>query len=225
MFGSQPARDFMPNIEASYVIPLGGDVIVHPNADAPLEVGAGEVHRVDGFPRIHSNQAGLTIVLVVKGFGPIDRKRALLARASRHPLIRVDVPVDIASSLAVYGVSEPQVYATLLQRAYEEVRNSATSDELTWTWLLGAALDPVPDPRPLPLRQVRGRFPGGVGVVELVNDRVAFVAGGQLMVCELADVERLVPFVAHEVVDVSQPELLLTADLLVRFGLAAPVEA
>lgn len=181
LFGSEPTRVLGPQSALTYVVPVNGDVIVHPDGAAPFDLAAGSSAMVEGCPRVFASSETLTVLFVEAAFTPWIRKRILRERARFHPLLRLDSPRDVGELLQVYGLDEPVLYVDLLRDEFDSLIENSPDELVRWWWLLGQSRPGFVAPREFEELVVRGRFAGGIGVHDDGEPLVVRGAG-----CDLA---------------------------------------
>jgi hypothetical protein len=223
LFGSVPFQLEDPPVGDVLVLPLNGSVVLRPPDAPPIEVEAGHLVRCDGWPRVHTHPAVCTLLLGVEALvGPVLRT-ALTERAAHHPLLRLDAPVEIRRPVQVYGIDGEVDYASIVTDALAQVRADAPEEDLRWWWTLGAALPGLGSPG-ADLQQVRGRFPGGVGIVGDTEDgRLLLRASGATLAASTELLPWLAEAIAGEPVACTEPDHARAAGVLLAVGLAEPV--
>jgi len=177
LVGSEPTRVLGPQVVRSCVVAVSTNVVVHPEGAAPFDLPAGGCAVVDGFPRVLAGPDVFTLLFVESALTSAARSALLVERGRFHPLLRLDAPLDPTPPIEVYGIDEPVPYADLLERELSALRENSSDEQLRWWWLLDRALPPLPLPWSADDMIVRGRFPGGVGVVYQGDELVLKGAG------------------------------------------------
>ncbi len=175
LFGSEPTRVLGPQVRRTLVLAAGSDVVVHPDGGAPFELRAGHCATAEGMPRIVAGPDSFTVLLVESAFTPLHRHSMVLDRAARHPLLRLDAPLELAEPVDVYGSSEPVRYVDLVAGEVDLLLSNSPDDLLEWWWVISRRLPPFAIPGSADRVVVRGRFPGGVGTIE--NDEHLILKG------------------------------------------------
>jgi hypothetical protein len=183
--GSEPTRVLGPQVVRTIVLPLTGDVVVHPDGDGPSDLPAGSAVLVQGYPRVLADPDATTALVIESAFDPMQRGAMLLDRAAGHPFLRVDAPAPGVGPVEVYGRDEPVEYADLVRSEHDLLLANTAPELMHWWWVLGRRLPPFPPPARAPELRVRGRFPGGVGEVpaggELPDEVELFKGAGALL--------------------------------------------
>jgi hypothetical protein len=177
LVGSEPTRVLGPQVVRTCVIAVSASVVVHPHDGAPFDLPAGGCAVVDGFPRVLASPEAFTLLFVESTFTAAAQHALLLERAQFHPLLRIDAPIDPASPVEVYGLDGEVAYADVLERELATLVEHSTEEQLRWWWVLDRSLPPLPIPFTGDDIVVRGRFPGGVGVVHEGEELVLKGAG------------------------------------------------
>lgn len=179
LVGGEPTRVFGKWARRCLVIPVDAPVIVHPEGDAPFDVMPGSVAMADGFPRVGGDSSAMTLFLVEHNFTPALRKSLLLDRAGAHPYLRMDAPLNINDPTEIYGQSDPVAYRELIRAEYDGLLANSDDESLRWWWTLAQPLPPMPTQLAAG-EMVRGRFPGGVGMIAS-EDGTIIRAGGHTL--------------------------------------------
>jgi hypothetical protein len=188
--------------------------------DPPFELGPSEVATVDGFPQLYGHEATTTLIVSVRRFTAENRKETVMRRSTRHPLLRLDAATDPDRPVVMYGLDAPSPYFSMWSTAVSRLFDDLADVDLEWEWLLSQPLDPVPELLPHPPKALRGRFPGGVGILETREREIAFHAGGQLLALDVDHIDLLDALVGGAPVSGEDFDLRTIAPLLLSVGLA-----
>ena len=224
LYGSAPFPVERPAAGPAWVLPLNGDIIVRPPDGPPTQLTPGHLMSSPGWPRIHSHPSVCTLVVVEEKFTGRIQRDALLERFAHHPLLRVDAAIDPGRRVALYGLDGLVDYPAVVRSAAGEVVESSPIDLLRWWWVLARRLPPLVAQCPDGL-VVRGRFPGGAGVLTEVaaDDALVVRAGGHALAGPPASLEFLLRLVAGETVAATTDDERRSAAEVLAAGLAEPM--
>lgn len=196
------SRFLRPDVRCT-VACLGGGAVARSEHDAPTSLAPGELLTVHGPVRITGVGGASCLVMAVQPPSAYDARKLLLRRATCHPLLRLDVPVDLVAEVDLYGVEGPTRYLDTMVDEVATVLDAAAADDTFDAWWCSRLASPVV-PRPLPTAgaAVRGRFVGGVGVLAETTEGVLVVAGGRIIAIGAELVGVVASLVAGDVVAV-----------------------
>lgn len=180
LVGSLVAPDPLPAATRWHVITLDPGTVIRLAGEAPFELDAGMVLSTDQPPQVHAHPRCATLLLAEHHFAAADRRSVLLERALFHPVLRMDAPLNVFEPIELFGRPGK---TSLLERFDSELQSLiAATDQAdgAWWWLLRQPLAPASLEHVVsPPAWVRGRFPGGMGVLEATENHLVAVAAGQ----------------------------------------------
>jgi hypothetical protein len=180
--GSEPTRVLGGQVGQTCVLPVTGAVVVQPDGGPPFDLRPGEAITLPGIPRLAADPDATTVLIVEEVFTDRARRAMLADRARYHPLLRVDAPVPGSGPAEVYGIDGPVDYGDLVRGQLDALLAASPTDAMRDWWRWDERLPPTRFASG-PAARVRGRFPGGIGVVEL-GDAVLARAGGVNLVAQ-----------------------------------------
>ena len=183
LLGSEPTRIDGNLFEFNTIVPVASPVIVHPDGAAPFDVPVGTAVRVEGMPRILAHAGSLTLLLSEVRLTDSDYLKVLLDRGTAHPLLRLDAPARVDRPAEVYGMEDSVDFGQLICEQIDLLHEGAPDDLIGWWWLLGQPLGSVDLPEGDTI-WVRGRFPGGIGVIPAEGGTIVRAGGHTFTVAE-----------------------------------------
>jgi hypothetical protein len=226
LLGSLPDPAPLPEVARWHAVAMTDGVVVRGEDGAPVDAVPGAPHVVDGPVRVYGHADAVTLLVGEVLFDDVQRHRMLTERAVCHPLLRVDLPAIPDGPVEMYGVGTVAVLDHV-NAQLDHLRRAAPDEDAAFWWLHRFPLAPVALDRQLAVGPaVRGRFPGGVGMMERADGRLVLVAAGQVLHGADSHVPLLERLLRREVVTVeagSSDEASIS--VLVRCGLVEPVLA
>ncbi|UDY33951.1 hypothetical protein [Dermatobacter hominis] len=224
VLGSVPDPSASPRASEQLVLSFDEGTIVEPTGQDPIELQVGVWSRVPAPSRIHAGPSSRTVVLNMLRFDAVERRQLVLARAACHPLLRIDAPTSFDDPAIPYGEPGPTDLVEHTRLGLRTVLDDVTDAELEWWWRLATELEPVPLSRHLTLPPlVRGRFPGGVGIIGIDGVQAEVSAGRNTFSLSLPVLEALPEFVSGATCATGDPRFTELAGATLAAGLAEPV--
>lgn len=205
------------------VLGLSADVVVRGDGISPLQLELDELLWFDDPVEIVGTSTSLALVVLLGDPDEMHERRFLHRRATCHPVMRLDGAINLDDLQMVYGSTEPEPWIDVVEREIQSVIDHADADTFAawWAARLAGSSDPllsVGEPM-----TVRGRFPGGVGVLEATPDAVTLVAGRHVFEVGHDYLEPLTHLVAGDDVEVTpQTPWLSLVRMLAPLGFVSP---
>ena len=227
--GSEPTGILEAEADSVCVLPLSHSAIVHQPDGVPFDARPGRLVRCEGAPRILSKPLAYSLLFIERRISSKERIGIVSSRALAHPLLRIDMPLDLAKPAEVYGLDGSIHYPDLLTAEWTGLLDSAGEEAVRRWWILSKPMTPVVSPIGQQRCRVEGRFPGGIGVSEV--DDIEYVhAGGAVMLLDDDEKLTLLRLLEGTVLDVAPSfenlDLIawLAAAGLLEISLVEPVQ-
>lgn len=176
LFGSEPLRRAFTGRRRSWVATVNSEVIVHEPSRPPIEVEPMSVVECAVPPRVLGGAVSFTIVVMERVPTAAERARLVAQRAGLHPLLRADVPSDLDVPIDLGGEGMA-TYTDIFAGELASARSSLNESGILRAWQMTQARWPVPVPLGADPLMVRGLVPGGVGVVNVIEQNTQGLSG------------------------------------------------
>lgn len=222
VLGSLAEVEILDGPQRWQAVAFDNGTIARPVGEAPTDLIPGQATVFVGPPRIHAAPSSITLLIAETQFSDRDLHQTLIQRAVCHPLLRVDAPIYVDQELEVYG---RRGVTTLVEHIGDELDlllGSPDVDEAAWWWLLRSTLAPSPlEVLVKAPARVRGRFPGGIGILGRAEGWTEFMAGGKHLAVSDELLGGLATLVGRGVLDWhDDPRWASPARTLLSLGLA-----